>query len=816
MTETLLKLLGARVESAGEIAGVRLAFQGGVSGFWFVFFLVALVGLAWWSYHRNPVNITPQRKWTLFGLRCAFLLLLTVLLLRPVLAFTVEGSIRRALLVLVDGSGSMAIKDPRVLSADIQRAAVAGGQLDPTRTTNDLPQVANAPMQNSSRFEIAQAVLQSTNLNLLPQLDDEFDLVPFSYGQNLVSLPRPTSTNGNVEIRKQPTPEFFPWLARLNTDDQATAIGEALREVVNRKRGQPLAGVVLISDGANNQGLSPREAATQLKQENIPLYVYGVGITSPRDIIVTNLLAPEVAFVGDELLVNVRVRSQGLEGEAAQVWLKLDDEKVDEKEITFGKDGETVVPLRFLPDQAGEYEISAGIDPRDDETEQKNNSLTRQLRIVDAKIKVLLVEEAPRWEYKYLHAMLARDRRIELKTVLYEGDPSITHGENAPFLENFPANRDELFKYDLVIFGDVEPRRISRLQMTYLNEFVSRFGGAFIMVAGKRHSPAKYRGMPIENLLPVEFNVPVGDTGQEAIADKPVRLELTTAGRESTMLQLSDQQGENLRRWKELPPVYWIARVLRAKPGAEVLVVDPDLLKATRFGPMPVVAVQQYGLGQSLFVGTDNTWRWRRNVGDKYYYTFWGQIIQRLSLAHVLGGSRRTQIDLDRSSYQSGDRVRVYARLYRAGFEPVTDSTVKAFYAPKDDALATATELDLRPVPDQPGLYRGNFIAPAPGQYEFGVEMDRETRTVFYVSSAGFELGDTAMNEDLLKEMAEISGGEFFREENIHTLPARIARKTDKVRSPMEVELWSSPLYFILILLVVTTEWILRKLSYLK
>jgi len=130
-------------------------------------------------------------------------------------------------------------------------------------------------------------------------------------------------------------------------------------------------------------------------------------------------------------------------------------------------------------------------------------------------------------------------------------------------------------------------------------------------------------------------------------------------------------------------------------------------------------------------------------------------------------------------------------------------------YTVKDDALASATELELRPVPDQPGLYRGNFVAPPPGQYEFGVEMDRESRASFYVSFASFELGDTAMNEDLLKEMAEISGGEFFREENLHTLPSRIANKTEKVRSPMEVELWSSPLYFILILLVVTAEWII-------
>lgn len=813
MTDFILTLLGARVASSGDIAGVHLAFHGGVSGLFFVIFLVLLGGLAWWSYHRNPVDLTPQRKWTLFALRCVFLLLLTILLLRPVLAFTVEGSIRRTLLVLVDGSASMGIKDPRVLPKDIQRAAIAGGQIDPTKD-GELPNPVSARMQNSSRMKIVQAVLRNEALDLLPQLAEEFDLVPFSFGQNLESLPRLTGTNENKEL--QPTPADFPWLNRLNTGEQVTAIGEALREVVNRKRGQALAGIVLITDGANNQGISPRTAATQLKQEGIPLYIYGVGIISPRDIIVTNLMAQELAFVGDELLVNVRVRSQGLEGETAMVFLKLDGKQVDEQEITFGKDGEQVVPLRFLPEQAGEYEISVGIDPREDETEQMNNWFSRHLRIVDAKIKVLLVEETPRWEYRYLHAMLSRDRRIDLKTILYEGDPAITHGENALFLRNFPANRDELFRFDLVIFGDVDPRRITRLQMQNLNEFVSRFGGAFIMVAGKRYSPAKYRGTPIEQLLPIEFNPSIGDTAQEAVADKAIKLELTTAGRESTMLQLSDRPGENIRLWRELPPVYWIFRVLRAKPGAEVLLVDPDPLKATRFGPMPVVAVQQYGLGQSLFVGTDNTWRWRRNVGDRFYYTFWGQIIQRLSLSHVLGGSRRTQIDLDRLSYQSGERVRVYARLYRAGFEPVTAAIVKAFYTPKEDELAMETELELRPVPDQPGMYRGTFIAPEPGQYEFGVALDPEYRTPFYVGSASFELGDTAMNENLLKEMAEISGGEFFREENLHTLPARIARKTEKIRSPMEVELWSSPLYFILILLVVTSEWILRKLSHLK
>ncbi|MBL6764018.1 MAG: VWA domain-containing protein, partial [Verrucomicrobiae bacterium] len=324
MTELLLKLLGARVDAAGEIAGVRLAFHGGGLSLWFLLIILALGGVAWWSYFRNPVTLTPRRRWTLFALRCGFLLLLAGLLLRPVLAFTVEGSVRRALLVLIDGSESMGIQDPRTEADDIRRAAIARG--------ND----ANPAATNASRIDLTLAALKNPQLNLLPRLDAEFDLVPFQFGRSPVALPRSVSTN-------EAGTNTFDWLQRLASEQPATAIGEVLRETVNRKRGQSLAGVFLITDGANNLGLAPQEAAEQLKRENVPLYIYGVGITSPRDIIVTNLAAPEVAFLNDEVLVNVHVRAQGLNGEKAKVHLKLGATKVDEKEITFGGPGEQIV-----------------------------------------------------------------------------------------------------------------------------------------------------------------------------------------------------------------------------------------------------------------------------------------------------------------------------------------------------------------------------------------------------------------------------------------------------------------------------------------
>jgi len=159
--------------------------------------------------------------------------------------------------------------------------------------------------------------------------------------------------------------------------------------------------------------------------------------------------------------------------------------------------------------------------------------------------------------------------------------------------------------------------------------------------------------------------------------------------------------------------------------------------------------------------------------------------------------------------------VTIYARLYSAGYEPMQAPVIKGIYGLKDGTGPRA-ELPLRPIPEQPGLYRGEFIAPAAGIYQFFVEHDLDSPLDFSITEPRFELGETAMNESLLRDLAQVSGGLFFREENLQTLPDAIQARTERVRSPLEVELWASPFYFLLLLSVVAAEWVLRKMSHLK
>src|SRR5207248_11483504 len=216
---------------------------------------------------------------------------------------------------------------------------IATSNIDPTKSLSQpFNKAKTKQYAHISRIDLVKATLKNDQLNLLPYLDKEFDLEAYAFAQGVAGIAsrRENATNASPrEAAKHVTVDQFTWVDRLAATNPATAIGDALREIVNRKRGQPLAGMVLLTDGANNSGSQPREVAAMLRQENLPLYIYGVGITSPRDIIVANLFAPDVTFVKDEVSVTVRVRAQGLSGENAEVNLKLGDQTVATKAINF-------------------------------------------------------------------------------------------------------------------------------------------------------------------------------------------------------------------------------------------------------------------------------------------------------------------------------------------------------------------------------------------------------------------------------------------------------------------------------------------------
>jgi hypothetical protein len=775
----LFKLLGGHFDQVVRIVHADLRF-GGIPLPALAILAMLLIAAVLYSYRGVATLLTDRKRYAMIALRIAFFMLLLLFLGRPVLTLTITKAIRRTLLFVMDTSKSMSIQDARLDKNDAVRAAMTMGNLDPAKGL-DQPAPSSAP--RPARLQLAKAAFANTQLNWVADLQRDFDLEGYRFADGVASFPMSD-------------------VASVNLAGDRTAIGDAIHDLIRQKRGQALAGIVLMTDGGNNAGASPTDAATLAAAQGTPIYTYGIGVTNPHDISVASIFAEHVAFAREELPVSARIRSQGYAGQTVTVEFRLGNKIVATKDLTFDGDGETLVSVRFTPDTPGEFDLTASVPAREDEAVKDNNSASQRLRVIDGKIKVLYIEAEPRWDFKYLQEMLLRDRRIDAKFVLTEADPGLSAGANSPYLKSIPTDRAKLLAYNMILIGDLPPGALTADQQQILDDFVSKLGGAMIFLAGEKHNPSQYIGTPLEKILPV---IPQSNDPTAGDFSKPIQLQLTTQGASQPMLSLAGDPVESAKRWAEMPPVYWTAPVVRLKPGAQALL--------TGDAGTPVVAMQTYGLGQVLFIGTDETWRWRKNDLIPIHDGLWSQIIQRLGLPNLMGLSQRVQLTSDKDDYFTGDHALIYARIYDDNFQPLAANSIEGSFTSDRGASGSFT---LSPVPGQAGLFTSDLVAPGAGRYEISLPRSANQKLKFDVKEPALEMGETAMNETLLKQIASISGGAFLREEDLCKLPGLLRAKPAEVTTTIEADLWASPLLFVLMFCAACGEWLLRKQSQLK
>lgn len=252
-----------------------------------------------------------------------------------------------------------------------------------------------------------------------------------------------------------------------------------------------------------------------------------------------------------------------------------------------------------------------------------------------APVRVLYLEDTPRWEYRYLkNGLLRSDPGVTVQTFLFDASDDFPQESSAglPSLDGPPRTREELAAYDVVLIGDVPPERIDPLAgpreawMKLLVEFVEA-GGAVGFLAGERATPNAWRGTPLEKLLPVELE-------PKRAEDEPRRVsggfvpELVQADHEITMLHADPRL--NAKLWREgLPPLMAYYPVARAAEGADVILAHPT--DRNDDGAQVIAATAEVGNGRTFYMGTDETWRWRKPYGDKLQDRFWINVVEYLA-----------------------------------------------------------------------------------------------------------------------------------------------------------------------------------------
>jgi len=525
-------------------------------------------------------------------------------------------------------------------------------------------------------------------------------------------------------------------------------------------------------------------------------------------------LVDEIVFVDDTVNFEFKLTAPGLEGSQVKIVLHQEDDAspLATLDVQLGPDGEPLsVRLPYRPRQVGEFRYTISVEPLDKETNKKNNSQTRIVSVRKEKIRVLLVQAYPSFEFRYLKTMLDRDSTIELNTFLQEADPEYAELDQTA-LRVLPVQRDDLFTYDVIIFGDVNPVFLGQRVMQHLVDFVSESGkgGGMIFIAGPRYTPTAYHGSPLATILPV---YPVSGAGPTStvVAEDAYQPRPTDLGLGSPHMQLGDSDEETLRIWKNLPGLYWLDSSTELKPGARVLAEHPTRI-GSNGAPLPVISLQYVGAGKVLFHATDETWRWRRQVGDVFFARYWVQAIRFLSRSKLLG-QRTAELTTDRRTYRRGESVRLRARFVDDRRAPVEDDGVSVLVEREGDQNR---RIKLHRTSSGRGVFEGVLSRPADGSYHAWITAPdiegRAPATDFQVTAPPGELADVQVDSTAMRSAAEMTQGKFYNIANVSRLSKDLPRgRQIPVETLPRIELWNRWPLLLLFLGLLTSEWILRK-----
>ena len=590
-----------------------------------------------------------------------------------------------------------------------------------------------------------------------------------------------------------------------------TDLSQVLARAVREARQGRIVGVVLASDGRHNHGRNPIDLARQLADLSVPVFGVLVGShRSPPDVAVVRADCPGDVYVGDTAVIRAEVLAHGLDAPRVAVHLRYQGKDVETKTLTLKPnqqryDVEFTVPVKEKGTRR--YEVVA--DRLPNEFYPDNNARQAVVRVAEDKSRVLIIEGAARWEFRYLFNALTRDPRVDVKAVVFDR-PSAGLMKEGTYLDRLPERRQDLEAYDVIILGDVPPKHLSPDAIENIVDFVSERAGALVMMPGRHYLPRAYTDRRLWGLVPVVLS----ETESAEPGPAGLALALTPDGQRSPLMRLSDVSDRNLAVWQGLPRVYW-ALAGRPKPGATALahcVTAPDAAGADTHA---VVVMQPYGLGEVFWCGTDETWRWRLKVADKYFHRFWGQVVRWATSRRLTAGNDVARFGPRRPVYQEGEPIVVQARV-SPDYHPKLGEPMMAMRFLQGDR--EAARVRLRRVRPDSLTYQGPASRLPAGTYTlklFAPELAGKTDTLETTVEVHAPESDedvyVSANRDLMQKLASQTGGRLFTPDTIAELPDALAQRRWNITVHKELALWTGWLPLAVFLSLVTLEWIVRK-----
>ncbi len=747
-----------------------------------LYFAAALAIMLLVIVARRTAISDRLRSWSLFLPRLGVFALLLMILLNPVRRSEQRLPAKPATVhFLVDGSRSMALEQPLSRAASVQQVIQ---DVDARLTQPDRPQV---------------------------QL--------FRFGRQLTSAAD---------------------VSQLAPRDDATQLAAALEQLPSRFTREPPRAVVVFSDGIADDADRLEEVAAIYRELQVPIHVYAVGNSELRgDLAIDDLVIPPQVDAGARVPIRGVIRGSGYAGTRVVLQVRSKDRPklppVATLPVTLtGQPQSFELVVEANPD-FGELELL--LPPQPGEVTQQNNRVPFHLARSNRKLRVIYMEGTGGAEYRWVHDALQEDKDIECLSMIadaqYVQRPRLVRVDDQ--LRGYPATREELLQYDVVICSDISLGAFTREQLDWTVELVAERGGGFAMVGGiTSFGAGGWDQTSWDKLIPIDM---AGGAIGRGWLYHSFNVTVSDEARAHPIWRILEDPEQNKRAIAAMPVFYGTNYMHRLKPAATVLAVSSQPIPQA--GIMPIFAAQPYGRGRTFAFAPDTTADWGRDFesqwgeGDnRYFRRFWRNIVRWLA-ENSAAGNKRLRATADRVIYRVGQPVVLQATAFDEKLKVTTDYEVTAsFLTPPDAKPRLGASVALKPT-GTGKQYRGELSLTelaALDLLETDAQAIQQTQTIAVVAThKGKEIARSNLNVQILPDLHELlqpqvqpqnlqklaaaTDGKVLQDagELLAVLNQMPAKPGDSLVSRQP--LWDSPVLWLMMLGLLAIEWSLRRMA---
>jgi uncharacterized membrane protein len=735
-----------------------------------VIVLVALVAAALLvqQFLSLKQRLTIGHSSFLVFLRTCVYGLLIFFLLGPAVIDKRVTKLRRPLTVLLDSSQSMAFP----------------ASAKPTQDGKP----------GKSRFDVMRETLLDSKDPLIQKLNRDYDLRVFRFGTSLEPI-APAS------------------ISQLQPQDQGTRLLELLQTAASDAGAQ--SGILLFTDGITNGDKKSLAGSPALP---VPVFAVGLGETEGfTDVRIADVRAPEFAFRGRELKLDLTVQAYGLKGKTFPLYFNRGKNLITSRSISVDADPyEQKITLSFMPKELGTHSFSLSIPVQPGEQLTQNNQKEFKVDVQRDKIRVLTLSGSPSWNYRFLRMAMKQDPLIELVSFVFLRTPTdnVDVPENQLSLIPFPIDDiflEELKNFDVLVFDDFSHRSyFNPVYLDKVRDFV-RDGGGLAMFGGSRSfDSGGYADSGLKDVLPVEL-----DGKGSYQTQTTVQAVLTASGKAHPVTRLLPDPKSNQEAWTKMPPLTALNQVRGAR-GETLLSAGGNGSGAAA----PLLTIGRFGKGRTLAFMSDDAWRWNfiavgNHETPQNHLKLIRQAVRWLAQEPSFEQVQIQPIPASRPA----EKIVIKLRVLKDDFTPTGQASVqvRVFGPEGEPSLLSATATS------EEGEYTADYTPTREGSYRVEAEANLagktlgKDRTSFSVAFPYGEIDDGRPRTDLLKQIAETSHGEYFsindwNDQALQKIAAKLeSHAPSQIVEQRQTRLWSTLWPFSIILVLLSIEWWMRR-----